>query len=467
MLKEKESLIKSIYIFIDVLLTVLSLFVAFYLRENYSVLHFFERENYISLLFLVVPLWFLLLKLSDLNKFHRTKSYSAILIECIVVVGIGLLFTFLFIFLFKIDDISRVFVFLFGIVNLFFIFVSKVMVYAVFKHFRRRGYNTRNLLLIVDENAVHFLNRIFNSKEWGYNVYAIFTDSQKIKKRFEGKTTILPKNTDLSEYLVKHTIDEVIQSLEVFHQEEVQKMIYMCFEVGVTYRLHTHLFGMVANRGHVTNFGEFSLLTFNNTPIDSFALRAKSVFDVLMSLVILLLASPMLITVAILVKTTSKGPILFHQTRVGLHGRLFKAYKFRTMIVGADDMKNELKHLNESDGPVFKMKNDPRITKIGAFLRKYSIDEFPQFFNVLKGEMSIVGPRPPVPSEVEKYERWQLRRLSMKPGITCIWQVSGRNKIGFRQWMNLDLQYIDNWSFKLDLILFLRTIQTVFKADGM
>jgi lipopolysaccharide/colanic/teichoic acid biosynthesis glycosyltransferase len=169
--------------------------------------------------------------------------------------------------------------------------------------------------------------------------------------------------------------------------------------------------------------------------------------------------------IAILIKSDG-GPVFFLQKRSGLNGRQFYCYKFRTMVVNAENLQSSLISQNEQKGPVFKIKNDPRITKVGQFLRKTSLDEIPQFINVLKGEMSVVGPRPPIPSEVKQYERWQNRRLSMKPGITCIWQVSGRNNIPFDQWMKMDMQYIDTWSLKLDFVILLKTLRTVVSGEG-
>jgi len=167
-----------------------------------------------------------------------------------------------------------------------------------------------------------------------------------------------------------------------------------------------------------------------------------------------------------LIKATSKGPVFFVQQRIGYNGRLFNCLKFRTMIENAEEIKKDLKKLNEMDGPVFKIKNDPRITKVGRFLRKTSIDELPQIINVLKGDMSLVGPRPPVPDEVSQYELEDRRRLSMRPGITCIWQVNGRNAIGFDKWMELDRQYIDNWSLWLDIKILAKTIPAVLRGSG-
>jgi lipopolysaccharide/colanic/teichoic acid biosynthesis glycosyltransferase len=180
----------------------------------------------------------------------------------------------------------------------------------------------------------------------------------------------------------------------------------------------------------------------------------------------MIILSPILVATAIAIKIDSSGPILFRQKRVGLNGRNFTLYKFRSMVKNAEKMREQIEHLNEMSGPVFKIRDDPRLTKVGKFIRKFSIDELPQLFNVLKGDMSLVGIRPPISEEVKKYERWQRRRLSMKPGITCIWQVSGRNKVDFDQWMRMDLNYIDNWSLKLDFKLLLKTIPAVLFTKG-
>jgi exopolysaccharide biosynthesis polyprenyl glycosylphosphotransferase len=188
--------------------------------------------------------------------------------------------------------------------------------------------------------------------------------------------------------------------------------------------------------------------------------------DVTGSALGLAVLSPLFALVALFIKATSPGPVLFAQERMGLNGRRFKCLKFRTMIVDAEARLAELQHLNEVDGPVFKIRRDPRITKIGVFLRKASVDELPQLWNVLRGDMSLVGPRPPIPAEVEKYERWQRRRLSMRPGITCLWQISGRSNVDFDRWMRLDLNYIDNWSLALDLVILLKTVPAVLTTRG-
>jgi len=207
-------------------------------------------------------------------------------------------------------------------------------------------------------------------------------------------------------------------------------------------------------------------LSFRNTPENYLAMMIKRSMDYLLAIFILLITAPVMAIITILIKAEDGGPVFFRQTRVGKNGRHFKCMKFRTMVVDAEEMQKDLLALNEQDGPVFKIKDDPRITRIGKFLRKTSLDEFPQFLNVLMGDMSIVGPRPPIPSEVKKYKRSITRRLSINPGITCTWQVSGRNKISFEKWMEMDMEYIDNWSLKLDFIIMLKTLKVIVSANG-
>jgi len=207
-------------------------------------------------------------------------------------------------------------------------------------------------------------------------------------------------------------------------------------------------------------------LTFTTTPSNESQLALKRLLDVAVSMLLLLLALPVIGIAAIAIRLSSPGAVLFKQKRMGLNGRVFTLFKFRTMFEDALERRGEVTHLNQMTGPVFKAKSDPRITAVGRVLRKFSLDELPQLWNVLKGDMSLVGPRPPIPEEVAAYHRWHRRRLSMKPGLTCLWQVSGRNDVDFDRWMKLDLQYIDNWSPSLDLKILLRTIPAVLSGRG-
>lgn len=189
---------------------------------------------------------------------------------------------------------------------------------------------------------------------------------------------------------------------------------------------------------------------------------SKRALDVIASFLGLVILSPILLIVAILIKLESKGPAIFSQSRIGLNGKEFKMYKFRSMVQNAEELKEKLAKQNEMSGPMFKIKNDPRVTKVGKFIRKTSIDELPQLLNILKGDMTLVGPRPSLPREVEKFESWMLKRLEVKPGLTCYWQVSGRNNIDFYEWMKLDLKYVNDMNFWLDIKLIFKTVAVLF-----
>jgi exopolysaccharide biosynthesis polyprenyl glycosylphosphotransferase len=272
---------------------------------------------------------------------------------------------------------------------------------------------------------------------------------------------------DLQRCLRASPIDEVyVAGDPARHGDEMQGAVRVCERFGVPFALPAYSFRLErarpADPAAVAD-GYLHYLTHAPRPYQR---SVKRLFDIFVSATALVMLSPLFVAVAVLIKITSKGPVFFRQARVGLHGRPFNIFKFRTMIVNADALKEQLLARNEQTGPVFKMKNDPRITSIGHFLRKHSIDELPQLINVLRGDMSIVGPRPPVPQEVERYEGWQRRRLSVRPGLTCIWQVSGRNQITFQQWMYLDMRYIDHWSITDDLNLILRTLPIVVTGRG-
>jgi exopolysaccharide biosynthesis polyprenyl glycosylphosphotransferase len=261
-------------------------------------------------------------------------------------------------------------------------------------------------------------------------------------------------------------IDRVIFVVPRLWLHRIEDAILACEEVGVSSSISLDLYNLHIARTKQTDFNGYPLLEFETFHAKEWQLFIKRFIDILISFLTLFLFSPLMLLVATLIKLTSKGPVFFKQVRCGLNGRKFVLYKFRSMVSNAEQLRDELMEHNEMDGPVFKIKRDPRITPLGYFLRKTSIDELPQLFNVLKGDMSIVGPRPPLVSEVENYKIWQRRRLSLKPGVTCIWQVSGRNKIGFDQWMRMDLEYIDNWSLWLDIRILFKTLFVVLIGYG-
>jgi exopolysaccharide biosynthesis polyprenyl glycosylphosphotransferase len=272
--------------------------------------------------------------------------------------------------------------------------------------------------------------------------------------------------SNLGRILEEAVIDVVVITAPRRRLAEVERAVHVCEEQGVEVRVSLDILRFGPGRMAVSEMDGLQMLSFTRAPTDALSLVAKRAFDVVMSALVLVALAPVLAGVAIAIRLDSPGPIFFRQRRVGQNGRSFEMLKFRSMYRDAEARLELLRAQNEMSGPVFKMANDPRVTKVGRFLRRTSLDEFPQFWNVLKGDMSIVGPRPPILSEVRQYKRWQRRRLSMKPGITCIWQVSGRNNVDFDRWMELDLQYIDEWSLWGDIRICFQTIPAVLTARG-
>ncbi len=278
---------------------------------------------------------------------------------------------------------------------------------------------------------------------------------------------VLGQVKDLPRLLEQLPVNQVYLSGRAWDTATLRHVADSCEELGVEFTIDANFLGLRVAQAELREVEGRPVLSFSATPRNAEALVIKRLMDIVLSLAALAVSGPVMAAVALAIKIEDpSGPVFFGQKRSGLYGRGFKMWKFRSMVTNAEALKSKLADTNEMDGPVFKMTHDPRITRIGSFIRKTSLDEFPQFWNVLVGEMSLVGPRPPIPSEVAQYERWQMRRLSMKPGITCIWQVSGRNDIDFKTWMKLDLQYIDSWSLFLDLKLLLKTPYAVISGTG-
>jgi exopolysaccharide biosynthesis polyprenyl glycosylphosphotransferase len=272
----------------------------------------------------------------------------------------------------------------------------------------------------------------------------------------------------LNSVIANKTVDEVLVALPIDRYGPlVQAIVRQCEEQGIIVRVRTEMSTLNIGRSYIDNLHGVPVVTIQSGPQDGWQLIAKRLIDLLASTLLLIALAPLLIVVVLLIKWDSPGTVFFGQERVGYNKRRFRMLKFRTMVEGADKQQCALDHLNEAEGPVFKIKNDPRITRVGAFLRRFSIDELPQLVNVLKGDMSLVGPRPLPVRDVERIDiQWHKRRFSIKPGITCLWQVNGRSNVGFDDWVRMDLDYIDKWSLGLDVLILMKTIPAVFKGPG-
>jgi exopolysaccharide biosynthesis polyprenyl glycosylphosphotransferase len=311
--------------------------------------------------------------------------------------------------------------------------------------------------------------RIMSHSELGYRILGF------VDKEWEGREeasragyTILSDIVGFQQYLRTHIVDEVIMALPFRSMhDEALRIAAVCEEQGVTIRVLPNLFELKRAFPSAEELAEVPVLTLSSGSKEGWPIVAKRIIDITISSISLILLCPLMLGVIALVKLTSPGPALFAQTRVGLNKRPFRLLKFRTMVADAEERIKEVEHLNEASGPVFKIRHDPRLTPVGRFLRRTSIDELPQLVNVLLGDMSLVGPRPLPDRDYKGFsEDWQRRRFSVQPGITCLWQIGGRSSIPFDKWMELDLQYIDKWSLRLDAEILLRTIPAVLRGSG-
>lgn len=385
-------------------------------------------------------------------------------------------------FLLKID-LSRSLILIFCTLTALALTVERYIVLEVLRYWRRRGRNFRNIIICgIGKQAARIGGEIIKRPELGIRIRG-FADLAAPKKENREEVAhlraklkeigqnrigrIIPGPRALERALKEYVIDEVIFTDMMGIMSEVREVIDVCAEQGVRTTLAADLFSIGMVQSHMSFFAGMPLIHFQTPPGDAWQLVIKRMLDIVGSAILLILFFPLFILIAVAIKISSPGPVLFVQRRMGLNGRLFNFYKFRSMIPDAERCLAELKAKNEMQGPAFKMEKDPRITPVGAVLRKYSLDELPQLWNVLVGDMSLVGPRPPVPGEVSLYERRDRRRLSMRPGLTCTWQVSGRSNIkDFDAWVKMDLEYIDNWSLTRDFILMLKTVPAVIQATG-
>jgi exopolysaccharide biosynthesis polyprenyl glycosylphosphotransferase len=368
-------------------------------------------------------------------------------------------------FLAKQHDVSRLFLILYLTLATLVLLSSRIALRFMAHLARRRGFNG-HVYAVVGTGALseEVVERFAGHPDWGYSFAGHILMDEGATPPRTGR--VLGLISQFEAILKEHVIDEVVFTVTRDGMADLNDAIAACEDLGVGVRICLDTLYVGPARMSVEDLGGVPTLSLTRTPINAVGLAFKRVFDVVSSFAALALLAPILAATALAIRIDSPGPVYFRQRRVGQNGRTFYMLKFRSMFADAEQRLESLKAFNEMSGPVFKMTNDPRITRVGRFIRRTSIDELPQFWNVLRGEMSVVGPRPPVPSEVQQYKRWQRRRLSVKPGITCTWQVSGRSDIDFEQWMLLDLAYIDNWSLWHDFRIAARTIPAVLRARG-
>jgi exopolysaccharide biosynthesis polyprenyl glycosylphosphotransferase len=475
MLKQKARAIALGVLLTDLALTAVSLPVTWALRQgilrtsfpNLFPLPIHPLDEYLLLLLFILPIWGLLLSAAGFYRSHRTLPLGEEIWAAGKVAFGGTTILVLLIFGLRLEFVSRWFLVLFGVLNFLFLTIEKIALRQLSRWVRSRGFNFRTALIVgTGPKAAQFADFLEAHPDWGFRVVGYLDDDNGGEIGLEGRWPCLGTIRNMESVLGAEVIDEVIFVIEKGKLAEYEDALLVAERHGVRAHVSLDIFPHVLARPVLEELDGIPLLSFTTAPSNPFELAVKRAIDLVLALVLFFVTLPVQLFAAAAILLLSGAPVFFRQVRCGLNGRHFTLRKFRTMESGAEDRLAEISHLNEMTGPVFKVRRDPRLTTAGRLLRRLSIDELPQLWNVIVGDMSLVGPRPPLPDEVSRYEPWQRRRLSMKPGLTCLWQVSGRSELDFDRWMALDLKYIDTWSPLLDLKILLKTVPAVLSGRG-
>jgi exopolysaccharide biosynthesis polyprenyl glycosylphosphotransferase len=397
------------------------------------------------------------------SKWREVKDVIAAVSCCVGILWIIHL-------IFRIELVGPQFLVHFWMIALALVIAARLCLRLMLRHLRLRGRNRRHLLIVgTCLRAALLAKRIQSVPELGYHLVGFADDKWAGAEAIrESGCSVVTDFSGFGDYIARNVVDEVMVCVPVkSFYDRGARILAQCEEQGIPARVITDVYTPTIGHSYVERFDSHLVLTIATGGMRGWAVTVKRVIDFVVAALLLVVLSPLMLTTAALIRLDSSGPALFVQERMGLNKRRFRLYKFRTMVADAEKKVEQLEHLNELAGPAFKIRNDPRVTRLGRFLRKTSLDELPQLLNVLIGEMSLVGPRPLPVRDYEQFSTaWHRRRFSVKPGITCLWQVMGRNDIPFERWMELDMQYIDQWSLLLDLQILLKTIPAVVRGAG-
>lgn len=458
MLRDKRSILYLSMLTSDLALTVMSFFIAYWLRSSIPLPWFKEGGIYplvptMKALLLLLPLWWILYyRLGQYSPIKILGRYTLPLLPAYRANLIGLLVAITIAYFLKIASVSRALVLLFFLANCLLLTAWRLLLLLFSQRMYFHDRDNRHVLIVGDERNVPNLDSFARlQEEWGVKVV------ETLERRSPER---------LAAALQSMVIDDVIFTLGKTKLHDIEEDILLCEQRGVAIHIMTDWFKDRTGKVRMEDFFGLPMISLNSAKRKAWETVVKRAIDLAVAGLGIVVLSPLLAVIAGVIKLTSPGPALFTQTRCGLNGRLFHLYKFRSMISGAETMQEGLRERNEMSGPVFKLTDDPRLTAVGRFLRRTSLDELPQLWNVVRGEISLVGPRPLPAYEIKKFKLNEQRRLSVLPGITCLWQISGRNDIDFTEWMKLDMQYIDTWSLWLDLKILLLTIPVVLLQKG-
>jgi len=472
----RSKLLGRITLLEDLAVTALAFVVAYYLRDLLAGAELFPGHlheiypfgYYIPLMLVFLLVWAVV---GYFSRFYRDLEMSnpiQLVLKLLNQLAIVLVFIYAGLYLLRRGDISRTYVMMVGMVDFILLVAGRYVSYSGIAWMRQRLGRFHYFLIIGCGSRAHEMATLIEeSRSMGLRLVGFVnptSESSKLSDRF-GRYEVIPLSA-VEQVLEDRVVDEVVFAVSMQELARLEPLMSHCANVGVKTRVQLEFLPSPYSRIYLENFRDVPLLSLSTAPESELLLFLKRTVDVVVAALSLVLLVPVLISIAAAIRITSPGDVLFRQTRCGLGGRRFTLYKFRSMLNNAEQLRAELHQLNELDGPAFKISDDPRITPVGRLLRRFSLDELPQLWNILRGDMSFVGPRPAIPDEVGMYEPWQRRRLRMRPGLTCMWVLEGRSDVDFQRWIQLDLAYIDNWSLWLDCKIFLRTIPIVISGKG-
>lgn len=479
MLREESKFFVRAHKILDICLTSAAFIAAYFLKREILPLPFRGltiAPNYYIVLLIIIIVWSFSFEQFGLYVPSRRLQLRKNVGEIVKAVGAGMLVLILAMYVLKITDVSRLMLGVFFVLDIVFLATGKWIIYSVLCSYRQRGYNVRNVLVVGSRaRAREVIDAVSEHSEAGFRILGCLeVDAAEVGSKVGNGVQVIDTIANLPRLVNEQVIDEIIIAMPIKKVPDYEKMIMGAEDVGITVRIvpdwqiNKVMYTPNLARIYFEEFLGLIIMTLTTTPPLKAELIIKNMFDFVFAALMLVVLSPLFLLIALVIKLSSSGPVIYSQERCGLNGRRFMVYKFRTMYEDAEVKRSQVDVLNEAKGPVFKVRKDPRIVPwVGTFLRRTGLDELPQLINIIKGEMSLIGPRPPIPSEVEKYETWQRRRISMKPGITCIWQTTGhRHDVAFDEWMQMDFEYIDNWSLMLDFKIFWKTIKVMLTGAG-